>query len=102
MVDNKDGINLVKEESENFAFIMESSSIDYIENRECGLQMAGDIIDQKSYAIAYKDNFEYHHQISRSISILQEKLVIKDLYDKWWHQKGRQCFVSYNLVYIHY
>ena len=52
--ENSDGIRLAK--TENYAFIMESSSIEYIENRECELQQAGPLIDQKSYAIAYAES----------------------------------------------
>ncbi|KAJ8681242.1 hypothetical protein QAD02_017029, partial [Eretmocerus hayati] len=89
---NEEGINLAR--TEKYAFIMESPTIDYTEYRICNLTMAGDEIDQKSYAIAFREGFEYHNQISRSISELQEKLVIKELYEKWWRQKGRQCFDS--------
>ncbi|XP_014231599.1 glutamate receptor ionotropic, kainate 3-like [Trichogramma pretiosum] len=89
---NAEGIKLAQ--TENYAFIMESSSIEYIQYRMCDLEQAGPLIDQKSYAIAYKENFEYHQQISRTISVLQEKLVIKGLYNKWWKEKGAVCFKS--------
>ncbi|XP_016838483.1 glutamate receptor ionotropic, kainate 3 isoform X1 [Nasonia vitripennis] len=90
VTDTEDGIRLAQEE--NYAFIMESSSIEYIQYRKCDLEQAGPLIDQKSFAIAYKKNFEYHQQISRTISMLQERLVIKELYDKWWKERGAICF----------
>ncbi|XP_011500631.1 PREDICTED: glutamate receptor ionotropic, kainate 3-like, partial [Ceratosolen solmsi marchali] len=89
---NDQAIHLAK--TENYAFIMESSSIEYIQYRECDLEQAGPLIDQKSYAIAYAKNFEYHQQISRAISVLQEKLIIMEFYNKWWKEKGAVCFSS--------
>lgn len=53
MVSSPDqGIKLAQ--TENYAFIMESSSIEYIQYRLCDLEQAGPLIDQKSFAIAYK------------------------------------------------
>lgn len=39
----------------DYAFFMESSTIEYIQYRECELEQAGPLIDQKSYAIAYAE-----------------------------------------------
>ncbi|XP_014204503.1 glutamate receptor ionotropic, kainate 3-like [Copidosoma floridanum] len=91
VTNNEDAFKLVRDEK--YAFIMESSSIEYIQYRQCDLEQAGPLIDQKSYAIAYAEGFEYHQQISMAISSLQEKLVIKNLYNKWWKEKG-VCFDS--------
>lgn len=54
MVDSNDaGQKLAKKE--NYAFLMESSTIEYVQYRECELEQAGPLIDQKSYAIAYAE-----------------------------------------------
>ena len=68
MVDsNEEGKNLVLKE--NYAFIMESSSIEYIQERECDLEQAGGLIDQKSYAIAYRRS-KYNHNLKKKIYFL--------------------------------
>lgn len=51
---NKKGIELSK--LGNYAFLMESSGIEYYQWRECDLEQAGPLIDHKSYAIAYKES----------------------------------------------
>lgn len=40
--------------TENYAFLMESSSIEYIQERECNLTQIGGLLDQKGYGIAMK------------------------------------------------
>lgn len=50
--DNDEGKKKVL--SENYAFLMESSSIEYIQERECNLSQIGGLLDQKGYGIAMK------------------------------------------------
>jgi ionotropic glutamate receptor len=63
---NDQAIHLAK--TENYAFIMESSSIEYIQYRECDLEQAGPLIDQKSYAIAYAKSEMLKLQIIRILT----------------------------------
>jgi hypothetical protein len=46
---NQDGIERVKAES--YAFLMESTSIEYIIQRECNLTQIGGLLDNKGYGI---------------------------------------------------
>jgi hypothetical protein len=46
---NHDGIERVKAES--YAFLMESTSIEYIVQRECNLTQIGGLLDNKGYGI---------------------------------------------------
>ncbi|OXU29041.1 hypothetical protein TSAR_002081 [Trichomalopsis sarcophagae] len=50
--DNDEGKKKVL--TENYAFLMESSSIEYIQERECNLSQIGGLLDQKGYGIAMK------------------------------------------------
>ena len=50
--DNDEGKRKVL--SENYAFLMESSSIQYIAQRECNLSQIGGLLDQKGYGIAMR------------------------------------------------
>ena len=46
---NQDGIDRVKDES--YAFLMESTSIEYTIQRECNLTQIGGLLDNKGYGI---------------------------------------------------
>ena len=50
--DNEPGVEKVK--NENYAFMMESSSIEYIQERECNLSIVGNNLDSKGYGIAMR------------------------------------------------
>jgi ionotropic glutamate receptor len=50
--DNDEGKKKVL--NENYAFLMESSSIEYIQERECTLSQIGNLLDQKGYGIAMR------------------------------------------------
>lgn len=49
---NEEGVERV--EKENYAFLMESTSIEYIIERHCGLAQVGNLLDDKGYGIAMK------------------------------------------------
>lgn len=48
---NQDGVNRVKA-GQHYAFLMESTSIEYNTERECNLKKIGDALDEKGYGIA--------------------------------------------------
>lgn len=50
--DNEDGVEKVL--NENYAFLMESTSIEYIEQRQCNLTQIGSHLDAKGYGIAMR------------------------------------------------
>lgn len=49
---NPEGLNRVK--TENYAFLMESTSIEYIIERECDVTQIGGLLDDKGYGIAMR------------------------------------------------
>lgn len=53
-LDNDMGKSQVLKENGGYAFLMESSSIEYIQQRECSLTMIGGMLDQKGYGIAMR------------------------------------------------
>lgn len=58
--DNKEGLEKVLNKNENYAFLMESSTIQYHTERICNITQIGDLIDDKNYAIGMrKSMFEY-------------------------------------------
>ena len=49
---NKEGIDRVSKDNGNYAFLMESSSVEFIIERKCELTMVGGLLDTKGYGIA--------------------------------------------------
>lgn len=49
---NDEGLKRVQ--SENYAYLMESTSIDYITERFCDVTQIGGLLDDKGYGIAMK------------------------------------------------
>lgn len=59
--DNKEGLDKVLDKDQNYAFLMESSTILYHTERICNLTQIGDLIDDKNYAIGMrKSNSNYY------------------------------------------
>lgn len=51
---NDEGVNMVKDMSRNYAFLMESTSIEYTVERNCDLAQVGRQLDEKGYGIAMR------------------------------------------------
>ncbi|XP_025016477.1 glutamate receptor ionotropic, kainate 2 isoform X1 [Tetranychus urticae] len=77
----------------NYAFLMESASIEYAIERECNLTQIGGLLDNKGYGIATRRNSPYSRLLSQGILQLQERGVLHTLKDRWWKQKrgGGAC-----------
>ncbi|XP_034244702.1 glutamate receptor ionotropic, kainate 2-like, partial [Thrips palmi] len=75
----------------NYAFLMESTMLDYIVQRDCNLTSIGDLLDSKGYGIATPIGSPWRDKISLVILELQEKGEIQMLYDKWWKSAGSTC-----------
>ncbi|KAJ0183282.1 hypothetical protein K1T71_001258 [Dendrolimus kikuchii] len=84
---NDEGLERVKSETENYAFLMESTSIEYMVERNCDVAQVGGLLDSKGYGIAMKKNSPYRQPMSESILILQEQGKITRMKDKWWKEK---------------
>jgi len=94
---NSVGIERVKESKGGYAFFMESSSIEYIMERDCDLAKVGGEIDSKSYGIGMKKNSPFKGQMNQAILCLQENGVLHKLKNKWWKQKGaKNCMALRN------
>nr|APZ81409.1 glutamate receptor ionotropic 1 [Adelphocoris lineolatus] len=89
---NEAGVARVQENTD-YAFLMESASIEYEQERKCELTMVGDLLDSKGYGIAMRQNSSYRNVLSRNVIKLQEKGKLTQLRDKWWKEKrgGGAC-----------
>nr|XP_015833588.1 PREDICTED: glutamate receptor ionotropic, kainate 2 isoform X8 [Tribolium castaneum] len=75
----------------NYAFLMESTMLDYTVQRDCNLTQIGGLLDSKGYGIATPMGSPWRDKISLAILELQEKGEIQMLYDKWWKNTGETC-----------
>lgn len=78
-------------EQGNFAFFMESTSIEYITERNCNLTQIGSPLDSKNYGIATRKNANYKKPyrtlLSQAILQLQENGMLHMLKNRWWKEK---------------
>ncbi|XP_034173530.1 glutamate receptor ionotropic, kainate 2 isoform X1 [Osmia lignaria lignaria] len=89
--DNDSGLKKVL--MEDYAFLMESSSIEYITERYCNVTQIGGLLDAKGYGIAMKKDSPYRHALNTAVLKLQQSGLITELKTKWWTQKrgGGKC-----------
>uniref|UniRef100_A0A061QLN3 Glutamate receptor 1 n=1 Tax=Cupiennius salei TaxID=6928 RepID=A0A061QLN3_CUPSA len=80
--DNHKGIERVR--MGNYAFLMESTSIEYVTERNCDLTRIGGNLDSKGYGIATPPGSPYRSILSSGILYLQESQQLQILKDKWW------------------
>uniref|UniRef100_T1H3L3 Ionotropic glutamate receptor C-terminal domain-containing protein n=1 Tax=Megaselia scalaris TaxID=36166 RepID=T1H3L3_MEGSC len=99
---NGDGVQKVL--NENYAFLMESTSIEYQLARLCNLTQVGGLLDEKGYGIAMRKSKIYnkvHHflkkvipdwpyrsKFNEAIIDFQESGVLTKMKNKWWNEVG--------------
>lgn len=74
-----------------YAFLMESTVLDYVVQRDCNLTQIGGLLDSKGYGIATPKGSPWRDHLSLAILELQEKGTIQMLYNKWWKNTGDVC-----------
>ncbi|KAF0287222.1 Glutamate receptor ionotropic, kainate 2 [Amphibalanus amphitrite] len=85
--DTEEGIQRVKNDKGNFAYFMESSSIEYHVERDCELSQVGGLLDNKGYGIALPPGSPHRDRISSMILLFQEKGVLQRLITRWWKER---------------
>lgn len=88
---SSDGVNRVK--AGDYAFLMESASIEYIIERDCNLTQIGGLLDNKGYGIVTKKKSPYRQILSSGILKLQEAGKLHSFKEKWWKERkgGGKC-----------
>ncbi|KAJ6638984.1 Glutamate receptor ionotropic, kainate 2 [Pseudolycoriella hygida] len=84
---NKDGEERVYRGNRMYAFLMESTTIEYIIERKCNLTQIGGLLDSKGYGIALPVNSPYRTHISQTILKMQERGQLQKLKKVWWKEK---------------
>ncbi|CAH1182546.1 unnamed protein product [Phyllotreta striolata] len=90
---NQEGVEQVVKGKGSYAFLMESTSIEYVIERNCQLQQVGSLLDSKGYGIATPPNSPFRTPISGAILKLQEEGKLHILKTRWWKEKrgGGKC-----------
>ncbi|KAJ1532308.1 hypothetical protein ONE63_000916 [Megalurothrips usitatus] len=90
---NEAGVDRVDKGKRSYAFLMESSTIEYYVEKNCKLMPIGNHLDSKGYGIAMPMHSWYRTLISGAVLKLQESGQLAALKDKWWKQKngGGKC-----------
>ncbi|OXA46486.1 glutamate receptor ionotropic, kainate 2 [Folsomia candida] len=68
----------------NYAFFMESTTIEYVTRENCNLTQIGGQIDSKDYGIALPIGSPWRDKIGLAILEMQELGVIQQERNKWW------------------
>lgn len=101
---SKEGIARVKAGS--YAYMMESSMLEYYMGKDCQLQTIGGLLDSKvlrnmrifiaecfqGYGVALPKGSPLREIFSKAILLLQERTILEAFKNKWW--KGAQLFLS--------
>ncbi|XP_014473269.1 PREDICTED: glutamate receptor ionotropic, kainate 2-like [Dinoponera quadriceps] len=85
---NEEGVDRVIKSKRTYAFLMESTSIEYRTERNCEIEKIGGLIDNKGYGIALPRNSPYRTLINGAILTLGEKGTLQELKKKWWQERG--------------
>ncbi|KAG4074265.1 hypothetical protein HA402_008674 [Bradysia odoriphaga] len=90
---NIEGVERVVKGKGSYAFLMESTSIEYVIERNCELTQVGSMLDSKGYGIAMPPNSPYRTAISGAVLKLQEEGKLHILKTRWWKEKrgGGSC-----------
>lgn len=80
----------------DYAYFAESSTIEYMVERNCDLMQVGQWLDSKGYGIGLPQDSPYRDKISSIILKLQEDQTIQKFYNTWWKEKNKdgECIDS--------
>ncbi|KAL3269201.1 hypothetical protein HHI36_008283 [Cryptolaemus montrouzieri] len=88
---NIDGVKRVQNTKNNlYAFLMESTQIEYETKTKCDLKQIGDNLDSKFYAIAMPMGSSYVGLINSAVLHLSETNRLLDLKTKWWEERRNE------------
>ncbi|GCB74119.1 hypothetical protein scyTo_0003206 [Scyliorhinus torazame] len=83
---NEEGIQRVL--GADYAFLMESTSIEYATQRNCNLTQIGSPMDSKGYGIGTPLGSPYKEKITIAVLQLQEDGKLHMIKEKWWRGNG--------------
>ena len=79
---NREGVQRVM--NGDYAYLMESTSLEYEVQQNCNLTQIGGVLGSKGYGIALQKNSEWTDRISRQLLLYQKRGIIEMKKQKWW------------------
>ncbi|CAG0916801.1 unnamed protein product [Notodromas monacha] len=83
---NQEGVDRVR--SGGYAYIMESTTLEYMMEKYCDLIQVGGLLDSKGYGLALPPGSPYTSAVSSAILKLQEDGEFFNLKSKWWKERN--------------
>ncbi|KAL0830570.1 hypothetical protein ABMA28_002722 [Loxostege sticticalis] len=84
MKNNDEGVERVLKSKRTYAFLMESTAIEYQLERHCDLMQVGGLLDSKGYGIAMPFFSSYRTAVDNAVLKLAESGKLVELKNRWW------------------
>ncbi|KAH8377029.1 hypothetical protein KR093_002855 [Drosophila rubida] len=88
---NEEGVDRVKLNQGRYAFLMETTNLQYYTQRDCELTQIGESFGEKHYGIAVPLNAQFRSNLSVGILRLSEKGVLYKIRNKWFNTNESTC-----------
>ncbi|XP_030380658.1 uncharacterized protein LOC115628614 [Scaptodrosophila lebanonensis] len=95
---NEEGVDRVKLSRGSYAFLMETTNLQYYVQRNCELTQIGESFGEKHYGIAVPLNAEFRSNLSVGILKLSEQGVLYNLRNKWFNSNESNCDAGDSVV----
>ncbi|CAG5878834.1 unnamed protein product [Menidia menidia] len=84
-----EGVSRVRKSKGKFAFLLESTMNEYIEQRKpCDTMKVGGNLDSKGYGVATPKGSALRNAVNLAVLKLNEQGLLDKLKNKWWYDKG--------------
>uniref|UniRef100_A0A4W6DAX7 Glutamate receptor n=1 Tax=Lates calcarifer TaxID=8187 RepID=A0A4W6DAX7_LATCA len=84
-----EGVSRVRKSKGKYAYLLESSMNEYIEQRKpCDTMKVGGNLDSKGYGVATPKGSPLRNPVNLAVLKLNEQAVLDKLKNKWWYDKG--------------
>ncbi|XP_077963193.1 glutamate receptor 1 isoform X2 [Gasterosteus aculeatus] len=84
-----DGVIRVRKSKGKYAYLLESSMNEYIEQRKpCDTMKVGGNLDSKGYGVATPKGSALRIPVNLAVLKLNEQAILDKLKNKWWYDKG--------------
>ncbi|XP_068617451.1 uncharacterized protein [Battus philenor] len=91
---NDEGVERVLKSKKKYAFLMESTAIEYQLERHCDLMQVGTTLDSKGYGIAMPFDSTYRTAVDNAVLKLAESGKLVELKNRWWKVPKEKACVS--------
>ncbi|XP_052837544.1 glutamate receptor ionotropic, kainate 2 isoform X1 [Drosophila gunungcola] len=95
---NEEGVDRVKLSRGAYAFLMETTNLQYYVQRNCELTQIGESFGEKHYGIAVPLNANFRSNLSVGILKLSEQGVLYNLRNKWFNNNESTCNLDASAV----